>query len=892
MPKPLQRGAEWIWRERAAAPLRGNGPWGRPDFDQDRNLYVYFRRTFDLPAIPRQALAHVSADGRYRLFVNGTYVGRGPARCDPLWQYYDSYDIAPHLRVGRNVVAALVHSYGQDTSWYQLPRAEWSRVFGCGGFFFQCEVALPAAAGRRKGSRLALHSDESWRHALADAWERDLPGGGPGFPEAFDARREPIGWREPSFDDTGWRPAVVLRRPGLNRGPDIRPFPRLVPRDIPFLLEEERFPEAVITVGETPEAPPSANPAEQLSAEGLEPLAACRVAHAEALLSAGPEAATVQTAPGRPAVLVIDFGRVVSGYPRLRVEGPEGAVIDLAYSERLVEGRVPVQPAGPVGTQNADRYVLREGPQEWERFEWAGFRYLQLTIRNASEAGHPLRIRTASVNFTSYPVQRRLPTGFRCSDDLLNRLWEAGTYTLQLCMHDGYEDCPSREQRQWVGDAYVEMLVDFAAFGDPRLAAKLLRQVAQSQRADGMTQMATPGDAAARWGVFITDYCLSWIMALGEYVRYSGDTSLAEELFPAVARALAWFEPYLDQHGLLNNVPGWIFIDWADVDRRGQCTALNALYHAALQHAAGLARLAGAASLGRRYRRLARAVREALNARLWDQERGVYIDACVEGVQSRRVSQQANAACIALGVAPRARWPRMLAYVLDESRLRATSTELGEIGPADFNEEHDVVLAQPFFMHVVHRALAAAGRHVDLLDSIRRRWGAMLEAGSSTFWEHWHGQESQCHAWSATPTFDLSTEVLGVRPLTPGFARFAVEPHPAGLDWARGAFPSPAGDITVAWKHGEGSFRLEVEVPSGQRARVSIPPPVRGGWASVEANGTPVWADGAPRPNRLGIAAAGAGRSVRLEAPARPAGGPAGRYVLEARQQTAIRRKP
>jgi hypothetical protein len=81
MPKQLQRRAEWIWRERLGIPIRGDGPWGRPDYEQDRNLYVYFRRAFDLAAAPREALAHVSADGRYRLFVNGTYVGRGPARC-------------------------------------------------------------------------------------------------------------------------------------------------------------------------------------------------------------------------------------------------------------------------------------------------------------------------------------------------------------------------------------------------------------------------------------------------------------------------------------------------------------------------------------------------------------------------------------------------------------------------------------------------------------------------------------------------------------------------------------------------------------------------------------------------------------------------------------------
>jgi alpha-L-rhamnosidase len=866
MPEPLRQDAAWIWRERSRLPFRTGGTFARPDFEQDRNLYVYFRRTFDLAAAPSKAEAHVSADGRYRLFVNGTHVGRGPARCDPLWQYYDSYDIGPLLKRGRNVIAALVHTYGQDTSWYQLPRGGWALAFGCGGFFFQCEVALP------DGSRVAVHSDDSWLYALGEAWERDLPGHGPGFPEVFDARREPAGWHERDFDDGGWQSAVVLRRPAINRAPEIRPFPRLLPRDIPHLLEEERFPEAVVTVGETREAPSAANPVDQVGAEGLEPLSRCRVDGAEAVLSRVPQAATVQTARGRAAVLVIDFGRVVSGYPRLRLDGPAGAVVDLTYGERLVEGLVPAERPS-VGGQNVDRYLLRDGAQEWERFEWAGFRYLQLTVRGA---GRPVRLQTVSVNFTSYPVQRR--GRFQCSDELLNRLWEAGAYTLQLCMHDGYEDCPSREQRQWVGDAYVEMLVDFAAYGDPRLAAKLLRQVTQSQRPDGMTQMATPGDAVFS-DTFIPDWCLNWIMTVGEYVRYTGDVSLARELFPAVIRAVGWFESYLDGDNLLNDLPGWVFVDWADVDRRGQCTALNAHFHVVLQHAAALARLAGAPSAGRRYRDLARSLRDALNRLLWDEGRGVYVDARVDGVQSRRVSQQANAACIAFGVAPRVRWSSILAYILDESRVKVTPTgNIGSVGPdALFDEEQDVVLAQPFYMHHVHRALAMAGRHQDMLDNIRRRWGAMLDAGSSTLWEDWHGMASQCHAWSATPTFDLSMQVLGVRPLAPGFARFAVEPHAAGLEWARGAFPSPAGDIAVAWERLNGGFRLEVEVPLGCGARVTMPPPERGRWGTLKANGAVVWGDGAPRPNRLSIAAAGTGRSVRLDAPA-------GSYVFEARQ--------
>jgi hypothetical protein len=397
------------------------------------------------------------------------------------------------------------------------------------------------------------------------------------------------------------------------------------------------------------------------------------------------------------------------------------------------------------------------------------------------------------------------------------------------------------------------MLVNFAAFGDIHLAAKLLRQVAQSQRADGMTHMATPGDVPGAWTEFIPDYCLYWVMTIAEYARYTGDTALARELFPSVARAMAWFERHLDEHGLLANVPGWVFIDWAEVDRWGECAALNAIYCHALGHAARIARWSGARGEAARYKAQAARVRRALNRRLWDDKRGVYVDARAEGRRGRRVSQQTNALFIAYDIAPRERWPRILAAITDEERLRVTSTGPGDPAVRDFDEEQQVVLAQPFFMHHLHRALARAGEHRLLIENIRRRWGAMLEAGATTFWEHWHGRDSQCHAWSATPTYDLSTEVLGVAPLEAGFRQFVVAPKPAGLNWARGAFPSVRGDIAVSWERGPRSFRLTVDVPPETTARVVVPAPDDGQWRAIQVNGDVVWRDGAVQPNAVGV---------------------------------------
>ena len=114
----------------------------------------------------------------------------------------------------------------------------------------------------------------------------------------------------------------------------------------------------------------------------------------------------------------------------------------------------------------------------------------------------------------------------------------------------------------------------------------------------------------------------------------------------------------------------------------------------------------------------------------------------------------------------------MLDYMMDDSRIVATSTGPGQGAVVEIDEERQVVLAQPFFSHFVHRALAAAGRHDAIVENIRKRWAPMLADGDGTLWEHWHGEESRCHAWSATPVYDLSTEVLGVKPLAPGYGAF------------------------------------------------------------------------------------------------------------------------
>ncbi len=528
----------------------------------------------------------------------------------------------------------------------------------------------------------------------------------------------PAGWTDAGYDDREWPAAQTLRMSGRNFSGDVVPFAAMVPRRIPPMREAMSAQARVVAVHEVVEVLAD-DLAEQISSERLRALT-----H----YAASQQPTTVRTEDGCAVVIVYDFGEILAGYIHLELDGPAGAIVDFVHGEQLLaDGRVRIF-GGIDGFDAvpAHRYVLREGAQSWERFEWSGLRYLQLTIRHCPR---PLRVDKVALRETGYPVEAI--GAFECSDPWLVRIWQAGVTTLRRCMHDGYVDCPSREQRQWM-DGYVSARINYVAFGDARLAAQMLRQVEQSQQPDGLTMMTAPGDFARLGFTNIPDFCLYWVMMIDDVVLYTGDFGIARELFPSVVRALRWFERHLDNDDLLADLPHWVFVDWAELDKRGQVTALNAHFVGALRAAARLADVCRHPHESTHFDALAERISTAVNTLLWDQQRQLYVDARQHGVRGRRTSQQANAAAIAYGVAPRERWQSMLDSMLDEDRLVLTRCLERERATPVFDEERNVTLAQPFFMHFVHRALRMAGQQDRVVDNIRKRWVGLFAEGETT----------------------------------------------------------------------------------------------------------------------------------------------------------------
>ena len=743
------------------------------------NTYFHARRRFRLPWKPVRAVAWVTADSRYRLWVNGRPVCRGPARCFPETQAVDAVDITGLLRKGANAAALLVHQYGVSTFAY-IHRQ-------CGGFLFQAEIEGP----RRE--RVIVDSN-GWRVRRCTA--RDARAARTsvqtGYQEVFHGEFELEGWIRARFDDASWE-----ERSG---GPPVgtEPWLGLEARQIPFLREQLKRASTVCTWfrgGEGTEARDPSRVMENFAAEHRVPSRPGTTADPRRLLRAGGEGLRIgRVPPDDFCGFVVDFGAEVAGYPAFEVLGASGGeIIDLVYAERLDEQGLPLYPDAHPGwpLRMADRYICRAGDQDWETFAWRGFRYLTLVVRNVRR---PIRIRNLHLTATGYPVE---PGGaFRSSDRRLNRIWDVAARTLSLCMFDAYVDCPWREQAQWLGDAVVEGLTCFHVFGDSRLFRRTLRQASQARTHDGLLYGVYPSEAH---GCVLPDYNLTWILGVDGYYTYTGDITLLIDTFDAAVGTLERHAEHAARGGLLGAFPGrWLFLDWAPLDRSGYSATYGLLYLLALKAMIRICTVLG--RLSRRYvERFAR-VRRTLQEHFVDPETKLWHEALDPRTLERRaqLSQHAHALAALAG------YPNE--EVLAEVIFRAD------------NADRDVVPATSYFYFFVHAAMARLGRTREMLDSIRRRWGAMLDDGATTFWEDFTRSgpgTSSCHAWSCGPAFHLSRSILGVRPSHPGWRRFAFRPFAGGLDSVEGRVPTPHGPIEIAWTRDGDNLDARITVPTG-----------------------------------------------------------------------------
>jgi len=563
---------------------------------------------------------------------------------------------------------------------------------------------------------------------------------------------------------------------------------------------------------------------------------------------------------GAGARVTFDFGVEVGGVITLEYGAPSdaGLSLGLAFTESSQYiGTTSDASNGGSGADGAltapvtpdSSYAVPIGKQR------GGFRYLTAFLPSAGWVeltGVSLQLTAAP----AMPVPNLFLNYFSSSDELLNRIWYAGAYTVELNLIDptqgrvwpppgsGWDnsgnigsgstilvDGAKRDRTVWSGDMGVSTPTAFVSLGDTASTRNGLTTLFAHQKATGELPFAGP-----EVNFYGSDVYHLWTLnGVYDYFLFSADKAWLDGIWVQYAKGVAFSAAKIDAQGLLSvNEAN----DWARSDQGGENIEANALFYRVLDTCSILAAIEGDSTLATTCASQATGVQAAANARLWDADAGLYRD----NPTSTLHPQDGNALAIWYGLvdSPARSQSIVAALKANWNAFGARTPEWTGISPF------------PGSLEVLARF--AAGDDQNALDLIRLEWGYMLNADigtGSTFWEGYNddgsfaygGSYMSCaHGWATGPTSALTTFVLGIAPELPeGSVAYSLVPHPGDLTHAEGTLVLPGNQLVWAsWDHPAcGDFTLEVHAATGAPGVVGIP--TFGGSRPVSLDGVEIW---------------------------------------------------
>lgn len=495
--------------------------------------------------------------------------------------------------------------------------------------------------------------------------------------------------------------------------------------------------------------------------------------------------------------LMIDFGKETFGYIELDQIQGSGEIM-IYYGESLEEAEdhehcVMIDQVQI--TEDTERYTLEKS---------RAFRYVQIVSNQVS-------IGDISMQYEYLPVAYR--SKFHSSDALLNQIWETSLYTFHLNTREFFLDGIKRDRWVWSGDSYQSFLMNYYSFFDQDAVKRTL--IALRGKDPIKSHLNT-----------ILDYSLYWFVSIYDYYMYSGDIEFVKGQYENMVSLMDFCLNRRNENGMMEGIESdWVFVDWADLDNRGEVSTIQILLCRSLE---AMAMVAGLMKDGERqnlYVQEATLLKEKVLMTFWNEEKGGLVHHCVDGEQGEKVTKYPNMFALMFGYLTPAQAKSVKENILLNEEVQPITT--------------------PFMRFFELAALCEIGEQPLVLSEMLDYWGGMLDLGATSFWEVYDPKQSGrehlamygmpygkslCHAWGASPIYLIGKYFLGVRPLSAGYETFVIEPQLGGLAWFEGTIPIHQGEVEIQMnqdrikvksnygkgilKYGFNEQNLEAEIPS------------------------------------------------------------------------------
>jgi len=755
--------ASWVWHPDAKMPAVGGG-----------NVlhFLKFRREFDVADGDGALVVDVSADERFVLFLDGRFVARGPNRGTvENWQY-QTYEVSG-LKPGLHVFEAYVQHIGDAAPLAQISYR--------GGFVMKADGAYDAKLTTGKAEwKVGLLSGIRDIGKGAGAW---------GTGSQFEIRGEGPYSGEPSE----WKKAVVVRGPAGVKGPTIYGGRTvgwmLFPSQIPDQTEMRCVPGRVKAVAKDVDFRSEHVFTESEAKETF-------------------DISKPFTVPANTRLqLAWDMGRYCCAYPDVVLSGGKGARFAICFAEATHRGDTKLKTSEPDARNLiVGRYLPAFGDtfvsdgRNGARFSAPWFRCGKWCRIDIETGDDPLTVDSVAIIESRYPLE--MESAFASPDDpSLGSIRDISARAMQMCCHEMLFDCPFYEQQMYPGDTRIQLNVLSAMSQDDRIIKRAIEIYDLNTRDDGQCPFNFPTRIMQEGA----SYTLCYLLMYGDYAMNHADREWLRARLPGFRKSMAGMEYYENEDGLLENLPGWNFMDWTvGWDRNGTAAGcrvgdgvnaeLNLYWNLAMRSAALVERALGNELQAQYWEEKSAKLKEAIVKAFWSDERGILADT------PKRADFSEHAQALAL-----------VGDVLPPDKAETAFRHLVE--------DKDLKRCTVYFSYYLFEAYFKHGRG----DYFLRRldlWRGYVERGLTTTQEAPDGgkngqaeSRSDCHAWGSHPIWFMQTGLAGIKSAAPFFGKVLVAPCPGSLRSLKATHPHPMGWIEVDLKFDGGTASGTVNTP-------------------------------------------------------------------------------